>query len=471
VRKEAGNTLPVSRSREILLYEFDGFRLDPERRLLVQTPGGAPVVLAPKVFDTLLYFVEHRGELLDKATLFEAIWPGTIVEENSLNQNISMIRRVLGEKPAEHRFIVTVPRRGYRFVSDVRAVPRLQTSPVSDTEAHVRYQQARALYVMPDEARLRQVFTLLDEATQREPHFAAALSLKAAARLHCVLFGYALDHALEDAEREARLALEIDPKLIEPHGVLGQLNAFRGRWLAAESHFRSALDSGQYDVVTAVIYCSCLLIPVGHLYRAEREMKRAHELAPASVPVSVILALLDCLRGNDGEAMRHLSLSVALGGPVHLVPYPQIRAHAARRAGRYGEAAEHLIAGLSPGFRAIGGADVVARVYEALADAHETATALEAVRGLVDSVRSGAVDTTSAKDVLVWCTLLGDVDLAHEIAECFLDRLAQAGTVGSAWDPLWLPEMKPFRQHPRFQSFVARVGFPDYWRVHGAPVG
>jgi tetratricopeptide (TPR) repeat protein len=293
---------------------------------------------------------------------------------------------------------------------------------------------------------------------------------KAAARLHCVLFGYALDGALEDAEREANLALEIDPKLIEPYGVLGQLNAFRGRWLTAESHFRTALDSDQYDPVTAVIYCSCLLLSAGHLYRAEREMKRAHEFAPASMPVSVCLALLSCLRGNDGEAIRHASLSVALGGPVNLVPYPQIRAHAARRAGRHAEAAEHLIAALSPGFRAIGGATVIAHVYEALADARRIPGALAALRDLIDGVRSGGVDTTSAKDVLVWCTLLGDVDLAHEIAECILDRHARAGMVGSAWDSLWLPEMKPFRQHPRFQSFAARVGFLDYWQVHGAPV-
>jgi TolB-like protein len=102
-----------------IFYEFSGFCLDPQQRLLLVRAGGRPIPLPPKVFDTLLYFVERRGELLDKATLLSAVWPNVVVEENSLNQNISAIRRALGESPGEHRFIVTEPGRGYRFVADV----------------------------------------------------------------------------------------------------------------------------------------------------------------------------------------------------------------------------------------------------------------------------------------------------------------------------------------------------------------
>lgn len=104
-----------------VVYEINDFRLDPQQRLLL-TGGGEPVPLAPKVFDTLLYFVERRGELLDKSTLMKAVWPNVVVEENSLNQNISALRRALRENPGEHRFIVTEPGRGYRFVAEVRVV-------------------------------------------------------------------------------------------------------------------------------------------------------------------------------------------------------------------------------------------------------------------------------------------------------------------------------------------------------------
>jgi TolB-like protein len=103
-------------------YEFHGFRLDPQQRLLSTSADGRPIALQPKVFETLLYMVERRGELLDKATLLKAIWPNVVVEENSLNQNISTLRRILGESPGEHRFIVTEPGRGYRFVAAVKSV-------------------------------------------------------------------------------------------------------------------------------------------------------------------------------------------------------------------------------------------------------------------------------------------------------------------------------------------------------------
>jgi len=103
-------------------YEFEGFQLDIQQRLLLSGAERRPVPLPPKIFDTLLYLVERRGELLDKSTLLKAIWPNVVVEENSLNQNVSSLRRALGEKTGEHRFIVTEPGRGYRFVADVRVV-------------------------------------------------------------------------------------------------------------------------------------------------------------------------------------------------------------------------------------------------------------------------------------------------------------------------------------------------------------
>ena len=102
-----------------LVYEFADFQVDPTQRLLVLSSGGRPLPLSPRAFDALVYFLEHRGQLLEKSTLMEAIWPTVVVEQNNLNQHISTLRRVLGESRDEHRFIVTVPGRGYRFVADV----------------------------------------------------------------------------------------------------------------------------------------------------------------------------------------------------------------------------------------------------------------------------------------------------------------------------------------------------------------
>src|SRR5437773_7031785 len=100
------------------IYEFGDFHLDAAKRLLWR--GDAPVALTPRVFETLLYMVEHHDSVLDKERLIKAVWPDTIVEENNLTQNISTLRRVFGETPGSHHYIVTVPGRGYRFVADVK---------------------------------------------------------------------------------------------------------------------------------------------------------------------------------------------------------------------------------------------------------------------------------------------------------------------------------------------------------------
>jgi DNA-binding winged helix-turn-helix (wHTH) protein/TolB-like protein/Flp pilus assembly protein TadD len=101
------------------IYEFGDFRLDTAKRLLRQLDG-TTVPLTPRVFETLLYMVEHHGIVLDKERLMEAVWPDSIVEENNLSQNISTLRRIFCETPGSHSYIVTVPGRGYRFVADVR---------------------------------------------------------------------------------------------------------------------------------------------------------------------------------------------------------------------------------------------------------------------------------------------------------------------------------------------------------------
>ena len=100
------------------IYEFGDFRVDSGRRILFHAHNQIP--LTPKVFDTLVLLVENHGQVLDKKALMNAIWPGTTVEENNLNQSISSLRRALGGDRNDHRYIVTVPGRGYQFVASVQ---------------------------------------------------------------------------------------------------------------------------------------------------------------------------------------------------------------------------------------------------------------------------------------------------------------------------------------------------------------
>ena len=114
-------------------YAFGDFFVDADKRLLRGTAGGT-IPLTPKAFDTLHYLVSHPGQVIDKDELMSAIWPDTIVEENNLNKNISTLRRVLGENPSEHRFIATVPGRGYKFVADVVAARNGIAEPPAEVQ-------------------------------------------------------------------------------------------------------------------------------------------------------------------------------------------------------------------------------------------------------------------------------------------------------------------------------------------------
>ena len=107
------------------LYEFGPFRADGVRRLLFRDSQTVP--LTSKAFDTLLVLILNRDRVLEKDELLKTIWPNSFVEEANLAQNVSALRKALGESPGEHRYIATVPGRGYRFVADVTQVGAAET--------------------------------------------------------------------------------------------------------------------------------------------------------------------------------------------------------------------------------------------------------------------------------------------------------------------------------------------------------
>src|SRR5262252_5290240 len=94
-------------------YEFASFRIDEGRRLLHRDQRVVP--LTSKVFETLLLLVRNRHRVLQKDELMKLLWPATHVEEGNLAVNVSLLRKALGDSPNDHRFIVTIPGRGYRF--------------------------------------------------------------------------------------------------------------------------------------------------------------------------------------------------------------------------------------------------------------------------------------------------------------------------------------------------------------------
>jgi DNA-binding winged helix-turn-helix (wHTH) protein len=109
------------------LYQFGPFQLDAAEHRLLRQGGEVPLQL--KAFETLCALVENAGSVLRKEELLQQVWPDTVVEENNLNKNISLLRKALGEPATGQSYIETVPRVGYRFVAPVTEISSKPLSP------------------------------------------------------------------------------------------------------------------------------------------------------------------------------------------------------------------------------------------------------------------------------------------------------------------------------------------------------
>src|SRR5678815_3424780 len=154
-------------------YLFDSFRVDVAERLLFKE--NREVSLTPKVFDTLLVLLENSSHVMTKKELMQQVWPDSFVEENNLAQNISILRKALGKTHEGEDYIQTVPKRGYRFVGDVRATGSEEESVIvrERTRARIVVERddedpvasARVIDVLPTAVAPKQ----LEPALQRPP--------------------------------------------------------------------------------------------------------------------------------------------------------------------------------------------------------------------------------------------------------------------------------------------------------------
>jgi Tol biopolymer transport system component/DNA-binding winged helix-turn-helix (wHTH) protein len=123
-------------------YEFGDFRLDPGAKTLFCRDE--PVALTPKAFDTLQFLVENAGRLLEKDELMQNLWQDRFVEEGNLAFHIKVLRRALQDDAQRPRFIETVPRRGYRFIAEVRQ--SLPSTPVNTPPPNAPNRQRKKFY-------------------------------------------------------------------------------------------------------------------------------------------------------------------------------------------------------------------------------------------------------------------------------------------------------------------------------------
>lgn len=453
------------------VYEFGDFRIDLRRRLLVSKSSGERLRLTARVFDTLAYFVRHPGELLDRDTLMDGIWPDADVEGNNLSQNVSTLRRLLGEAPSEHRFIATVPGRGYRFTADVRALasPRARgrSSAAADTEIDRLYAQALRLAERPTPDNLRLVIERLESALALDRTFAQGWCWLADARMLGVNIGLGSLEDLDAAERDAERALVLDPARSTAMAVLGNIHAHRGAWVEAESYYTRAIELDSSDPMPQVMHASLVLHSIGHIERARRQLRTALRLAPADPRMMLNLAISSSIAGDDEEALRYADLALKFGFPEDAAPLPLVFAQAALRAREYAAAAAYVTRQLLAPLRESG---VAHRVYAAITDVRARPAAVSGIQSLLEESPDLVLCTANNTMLVVtWLALVERLDLAFELAHRAIDRCQLRGALPPNWQTLWAPELEPLRRHSAFEPLARRLGFVDYWGRFGPP--
>ena len=220
------------------IYEFNGFRLIPAERLLLRNGGAVP--LTHKVFDILLLLVRHRGQLVEKEEMLDAVWPEQFVEQHNLTVSMSALRKALGES-SDHEYIETVPKHGYRFIANVREFPN---GHPHRTEAYHLYLKGRYNWNKRTPFWIERAVQYFEQAIQIDPHYALAYAgLADSYSLMAGNSGLPPGETFPKARSAALKALEIDDTLAEAHTSLALVRyLFDWQWSAAEQGFQRAIE-------------------------------------------------------------------------------------------------------------------------------------------------------------------------------------------------------------------------------------
>ncbi len=274
------------------VYEFGPFQLDVERLLLLHE--GAPVALGPKVVETLLALVEHPGDVLAKGALLDRIWPEGFVEEANLAQNIYVLRKMLRATWGRDA-IETVPRRGYRFVEEVR---KLEDVPLAQPRV-IRKPARYGLRVLAVAASLALVvlgLALTAAAAHRTsvPHLSANGS-----RLYQIgryYWNLRTRSGVEKSLAYFAQVIDTDPRDARGYAALSEANAIMGDY--------------RYGTLPQTVYFA----------RARSYAEKALAIDPNCAEAHASLGLIALDMHRQGDAIDELERSIQLDpsyGPAH----------------------------------------------------------------------------------------------------------------------------------------------------------
>lgn len=422
----------------------------------------------------------YKGRNVDMKQIAKDLNVGTILEGSvrSAGETIRVTAQLIDAQTDRHLWSQTYDRKftdlfklqddlAHEIVTAFKTtmnadLPELESAapPTKDPEAYALYLQGTALVNRNSDVSLRNAIEVLEKAIARDPGFAMAYLSLAGAR---GLYG----SPLADVERDARKAITLDPGLtdIAQAVVFASVEAKRRNWGAAEEIFRS-LPPDPREPLRHNYYVLSVLWPTGQLRRVQQENAEAYRLAPASGAIAIQLGMVNAAAGRDAEALKYADAAVALGVDATFRRPKQLYADLAARAGRYGEAADMMVSVLSDDVRAAGGEEAVRLVYAAMENPARKPAAIAALKGLTSRLKPG--DWVVKVWGMNWYTRLGALDSAYELADQLRLQFAEQSPT-NAWAWLWSPELRAFRQDPRFQAFATRLGLMKFWEKYGPP--
>lgn len=430
---------------------FGEFRLDAQHRRLLRVRGeeATPVPLGSRALDVLLHLASEPGATISKADLLRTAWPDVAVEENSLDQCISALRRALGEAPGENRFIATIPGRGYRFVAVTQAAPLRSPlggpsrQPTPNAHAFQCYVAGWYALTRPGGRTLEKGLRDLERATQLDPEFALAYAALGGAYSLRGVFGAAAPHEVFPAAREAVLrALELDPDLPSAHSELGHIHmVYDLDFAAGEREFRIALSLDPSHA-HALHMWGLLRLPFADYEGALTLFHQAQAAEPLAVNISANIGMVHYYAGRYHEGIAQLQRALQLDSSY--AHTHSLLGRCYRQLGEFDRALEQ--------FAHCEGASIstVSAVLttQALAGRREEARA-----GLEALLEERGRRHVPSFDIAEIFLTLGETEQALDWLELAYEERVQPINFLMV-EPLLLP----LHSVPRFRSLAARVG-------------
>jgi DNA-binding winged helix-turn-helix (wHTH) protein/tetratricopeptide (TPR) repeat protein len=479
------------------ICEFGHWRVDAAQRLLFHE--GEHVPLQPKAFEILLALVERRGELVSKEELMERVWPDAFVEEINLTKNISVLRKTLanGNGHGRQEYIVTIPKRGYRFVAEIgQPQPDARPADTASSETTIRSHQLPAGAEVSDESNrrgwnrrlliaavlvmgialtallyfrsgserereaaqrlsargrgfwnqrtiesMRKGLTCFEQAVELDPNYAPAWAgIADCWSLLCEYDAVTAHEAYPKAKAATLRALELDERLAGAHTALALIKSYYDwDWAGAEESFCRALELKPDHATTHQWYAE-FLAARGRFPDALREIHRAQELDPGSLIIQSVEAwILYFARDYDGAIAQCRRV---IGRDSSFAEIYSYLGRSCELKGLFHEAME-----------------AYEKRSSMMGDNTQRASALRTApiqnagdfwrrRLEVEEVKLNGTSFEAAEAL----AQLGETERALALLEQACDRRATVVPYLNVW-----PNLDPLRAHPRFQALLRRA--------------